>query len=184
LLRAVCDEFWMVGRGKVEPFDGDLDDYQRYLLEESKRLREEAKMAVSKLTQQPTQSVVLSKAAPVKATTAAAPVAPKAPSPVAAEPQVFRSPEQRKQDAQRRIELAAQTRPFKKSLEQTEQRMAQLQKQKADLENKLATPMGADEIVKASKELGSTNAELETLESKWLELSEQIQQIENDSATA
>jgi hypothetical protein len=38
--------------------------------------------------------------------------------------------------------------------------------------------------VKASKELGSTNAELETLESKWLELSEQIQQIENDSATA
>jgi ATP-binding cassette subfamily F protein 3 len=43
LLRAVCDEFWMVGRGKVEPFDGDLDDYQKYLLEESKRLREEAK---------------------------------------------------------------------------------------------------------------------------------------------
>ena len=45
LLRAVCDEFWMVGRGKVEPFDGDLDDYQRYLLDESKRLREEAKLA-------------------------------------------------------------------------------------------------------------------------------------------
>jgi ATP-binding cassette subfamily F protein 3 len=32
LLRAVCDEFWMVSRGGVEPFDGDLDDYQRYLL--------------------------------------------------------------------------------------------------------------------------------------------------------
>ena len=62
--------------------------------------------------------------------------------------------------------------------------MAQLQKQKADLENKLATPMGTNDIVKASKELGSTNSELETLESKWLELSEQIQQIENDSATA
>jgi ATP-binding cassette subfamily F protein 3 len=43
LLRSVCDEFWLVGRGKVEPFDGDLDDYQRYLLNESKRLREEAK---------------------------------------------------------------------------------------------------------------------------------------------
>ena len=24
LLRAVCDEFWMVSRGGVEPFDGDL----------------------------------------------------------------------------------------------------------------------------------------------------------------
>ncbi|HYE40032.1 MAG TPA: ATP-binding cassette domain-containing protein [Ramlibacter sp.] len=42
LLRAVCDEFWLVGRGRVEPFDGDLDDYQRYLLDEARRLREEA----------------------------------------------------------------------------------------------------------------------------------------------
>lgn len=46
LLRSVCDEFWMVGRGGVTDFDGDLDDYQRYLLEEAKRLREEAKEAV------------------------------------------------------------------------------------------------------------------------------------------
>jgi ATP-binding cassette subfamily F protein 3 len=45
LLRSVCDEFWMVSKGGVEPFDGDLDDYQRYLLEESKRLREEIKQA-------------------------------------------------------------------------------------------------------------------------------------------
>jgi ATP-binding cassette, subfamily F, member 3 len=44
LLRAVCDEFWLVGRGKVVPFDGDLDDYQRYLLDEAKRLREEARI--------------------------------------------------------------------------------------------------------------------------------------------
>ncbi|MCE1251281.1 MAG: ATP-binding cassette domain-containing protein [Comamonadaceae bacterium] len=41
LLRAVCDEFWLVGRGQVGPFDGDLDDYQRYLLDEAKRLREQ-----------------------------------------------------------------------------------------------------------------------------------------------
>ncbi len=45
LLRAVCDEFWLVTRGGVEPFDGDLDDYQRYLLEEGKRLRESLKDA-------------------------------------------------------------------------------------------------------------------------------------------
>jgi len=42
LLRAVCDEFWLVSRGGIEPFDGDLDDYQRYLLDEAKRSREEA----------------------------------------------------------------------------------------------------------------------------------------------
>ena len=43
LLRSVCDEFWMVSRGGVAPFDGDLDDYQRYLLDEAKRQREEIK---------------------------------------------------------------------------------------------------------------------------------------------
>ncbi len=43
LLRSVCDEFWMVSRGGVSPFDGDLDDYQRYLLDEAKRQREEIK---------------------------------------------------------------------------------------------------------------------------------------------
>jgi ATP-binding cassette subfamily F protein 3 len=41
LLRSVCDEFWLVGRGRVSPFDGDLDDYQKYLLEEARRLREQ-----------------------------------------------------------------------------------------------------------------------------------------------
>jgi len=44
LLRAVCDEFWLVAGGRVAPFDGDLDDYQRYLLDESKRMREAAKL--------------------------------------------------------------------------------------------------------------------------------------------
>jgi ATP-binding cassette subfamily F protein 3 len=43
LLRAVCDEFWMVSHGGVAPFDGDLDDYQRYLLDEAKRQRELAR---------------------------------------------------------------------------------------------------------------------------------------------
>ena len=47
LLRAVCDEFWMVSHGGVEPFDGDLDDYQRYLLDEAKRQRELIKEASS-----------------------------------------------------------------------------------------------------------------------------------------
>ena len=45
LLRSVCDEFWLVSRGGVGPFDGDLDDYQRYLLDEAKRVREEAALA-------------------------------------------------------------------------------------------------------------------------------------------
>jgi len=31
LLGMVCDSFWRVADGKVEPFDGDLDDYARWL---------------------------------------------------------------------------------------------------------------------------------------------------------
>ena len=42
LLRAVCDEFWLVTKGGVEPFDGDLDDYQQFLREEARRMREQA----------------------------------------------------------------------------------------------------------------------------------------------
>ncbi|MDE1184842.1 ATP-binding cassette domain-containing protein [Paraburkholderia sp.] len=42
LLRAVCDEFWLVTKGGVEPFDGDLDDYQQFLRDEARRMRDEA----------------------------------------------------------------------------------------------------------------------------------------------
>ncbi|MDH5205528.1 MAG: ATP-binding cassette domain-containing protein, partial [Hylemonella sp.] len=45
LLRTVCDEFWLVSHGGIEPFEGDLDDYQRYLLDEAKRQREALKQA-------------------------------------------------------------------------------------------------------------------------------------------
>ncbi len=36
LLRETCDEFWLVAGGRVAPFDGDLDDYQRWLLEQAR----------------------------------------------------------------------------------------------------------------------------------------------------
>jgi len=45
LLRAVCDEFWLVAHGRVTPFDGDLDDYQQFLLEDARRQREAEKQA-------------------------------------------------------------------------------------------------------------------------------------------
>ncbi len=31
LLKASVDEYWLVNHGKVQPFDGDLDDYHHYL---------------------------------------------------------------------------------------------------------------------------------------------------------
>lgn len=44
LLRSTCDDFWLVGAGEVGTFDGDLDDYQRYLLEHAKAMREAARV--------------------------------------------------------------------------------------------------------------------------------------------
>lgn len=34
LLRATCDELWLVADGQVRPFDGDLDDYAEWLAQE------------------------------------------------------------------------------------------------------------------------------------------------------
>src|SRR5574343_1491943 len=47
LLREVCDEFWLVAHGRVEPFDGDLDDYQKWLLEQSRETARAAREAAA-----------------------------------------------------------------------------------------------------------------------------------------
>jgi ATP-binding cassette, subfamily F, member 3 len=40
LLRSTTDEFYLVHDHKVEPFEGDLDDYQKWLAEEQKNDRQ------------------------------------------------------------------------------------------------------------------------------------------------
>jgi ATP-binding cassette subfamily F protein 3 len=161
LLRAVCDEFWMVGRGQVTPFDGDLDDYQRYLLEESKRLREEAKGAAQAMPE------------PAPAAVVAAPVTPAAPAAPG-----LNAGEQRKLDAQRRQQLAAQTRPLKKELEQNEQRMAAITQEKTALEAQLSAPLPPAEIAEAGRRLKALTDEMDALEERWMVLSEQLQQMQ------
>jgi ATP-binding cassette, subfamily F, member 3 len=146
LLRAVCDEFWLVGRGKIVPFDGDLDDYQRYLLDEAKRLREEAKLEAR---------------------------ADGAPAPEVAPPQA-----QRKQDAQLRQQLAARAKPLKRELEQAEKRMAELNKQKAMLEARLAASLPPAELAQAGKQLKALNDELHASEERWLALSGDLESLE------
>jgi ATP-binding cassette subfamily F protein 3 len=162
LLRAVCDEFWMVGRGKVEPFDGDLDDYQKYLLEESKRLRELAKNSAKDAAANPP-------ALPAQVVVVAAPVAAAASTPAVS------SGEQRKMDAQRRQQMAAQTRPLKKELEQNEQRMAAIEKEKSALEQQLSTPLPPAEIAEAGRRLKALSDEVAVLEERWLALTAQLE---------
>lgn len=149
LLRSVCDEFWMVGRGAVGPFDGDLDDYQRYLLDEAKRQRELAKQ----------------EHIPTIATINTDPDNKKATDPR----------EQRKQEAQARQQLAQKLRPFKRELEQVEQRMAALGTERTALEARLSQPLAPPDIAEAGRCLKNCNDEIERLEERWLELSEQME---------
>ena len=37
LLREVCDQFWLVADGALREFDGDLDDYQRWLQDRARQ---------------------------------------------------------------------------------------------------------------------------------------------------
>jgi ATP-binding cassette subfamily F protein 3 len=154
LLRAVCDEFWLVGRGAVAPFDGDLDDYQRYLLEEAKRLREQV---------------------------AAAGVAAPAASATSAEPRLTPQ-EQRKLQAQQRQQLATLLKPLKKELEQAERRMASLETEKGELEARLATTLPPPEIADAGRRLKAVTDELARLEERWLEISGEIESAEAEAA--
>ena len=180
LLRAVCEDFWMVGRGVVGPFDGDLDDYQRYLLEESKRLREEARNAEQQAASTPKmQTPEEIKPNPPEVIVTKAPDAPKleAFSDTAADPR-----EARRLAAAARQQLAEKTKPFKKELEQIDKTLPKLNAQRSALEEKLATPgLSGGDIVEAGKQLSAVNAEIDQLEERWLELSEQIEALSTET---
>ncbi|HUR87713.1 MAG TPA: ATP-binding cassette domain-containing protein [Ramlibacter sp.] len=129
LLRSVCDEFWLVTRGGLQPFDGDLDDYQKYLLDEAKRQRDAAKSA--------------------------APTPPPTPAP------------QRKPDF-------ARTKPLKKELDHCDKRMAELNVERQNLEVLLSSPAAPAELAQAGRRIKTVNEELHQLEERWLQLSEQL----------
>ncbi len=155
LLRAVCDEFWLVARGGISPFDGDLDDYQRYLLDEAKRQREALKQAPATAVPAPVA------AAPAPAPAPAAPSAPSA--------------TQRKQDALRRQEQADKLRPLRKQIEQLDNSMAKLTAEKAALEQQLMDNPSPASMAEAGRRLKQVTDELATQEERWLSLSEQVE---------
>ena len=150
LLRAVCDEFWMVSRGGVAPFDGDLDDYQRYLLDEAKRQREDAKKAGSPEAPAASKSI----AAGPDAASAAAPSSPK--------------------NAADKKEAA---RPLRKELEKIDRQMASMNAEKANLEVLLTTAKAPAEIAQAGKRLKTIEADLGKLEERWLEVTEKLETV-------
>jgi ATP-binding cassette subfamily F protein 3 len=164
LLREVCDEFWLVTRGGVSEFDGDLDDYQRWLKDQAKILAQEAAQAANRASAPPTPH-------------AAAPVA----APVAATPNM--SKDDRKAQAQDRQRKTEQAKPVKQALGRAETELAKAQTEQAQLNDKLsAGQLNPAQLAEAGKRLKALADQIEGLELKWLELSEQVEAIMREDA--
>jgi ATP-binding cassette, subfamily F, member 3 len=162
LLRSVCDEFWLVGAGAVKPFDGDLDDYQKYLLEQAK-LRREGLDVVEPLV---TTKLIASNAYSMPA---------KASKDLKIEPlATFKSKEQKQEEARLRTALAEKAKPMKTHLKQLEDSITALKVEQAKLHDQLLAPLPSAELIEANKRLAAIATEIEDAEWKWLELSERI----------
>jgi ATP-binding cassette subfamily F protein 3 len=162
LLREVCDEFWLVAGGTLQPFDGDLDDYQRWLAEEHR-----ARSAQR-----------LSKEAPSH-TPVAASGGPQAPS---------HRREDRKAAAAARQEMAQRTRPLKQELQRIEDRLAAIAEQRAALEARVlqgsaAGGLSAADRAETGRTLHGLQEEEAALEHRWLELGQTLQELQAQDAT-
>ena len=161
LLRAVCDEFWMVSRGGVAPFDGDLDDYQRYLLDEAKRAREEAKKAGSR----PSVPVAIKTVATSAGTKSAKGVSD------------HKSAAGKKDEAQHRQQQSEVAKPLRKDLEKIDRQMQSMNGEKANLETLLTTSKSPAEIAQTGKRLKVIETDLSKLEERWLEVTEKLEAV-------
>ena len=90
--------------------------------------------------------------------------------------------DQKRQDAERRQQLAVQRKPLEQQIRKTDQRMEQLHREQQTLESALADPASYDDANKARlKEWllrkGETDRELAGLEEEWLTLHEALEAI-------
>ncbi len=165
LLREVCDEFWLVAGGSVKPFDGDLDDYQQWLLEQSREAARAAKAA---------RSTDAAKAG--RASNEPNP-APKAPPPSPAPPGANQRTD-RRQAAAERQKRSDEARPLKAELARLEQRMAETTALRDRLMASIARPdMPPAERAEQGRRLKQAGEELEAIESRWLELGARLEAL-------
>ena len=197
LLREVCDEFWLVTRGGVEPFDGDLDDYQRWLLEVSR--------AVARGQEIPKPGAV----GPTAATSSTAPGARATAAPATASAREQPSTagastaaktgpgraasgtagtatgsdrggaDDRKARAQARQRLSDTTRPMRNEIAQIDKRLEKLGQERTAAETALSTGSASPAaIADLGRSLNHIAAETAMLEERWLELQEQIEALQ------
>ncbi|WP_347554462.1 ATP-binding cassette domain-containing protein [Robbsia sp. KACC 23696] len=196
LLRATTDAFLLVGDGKVEPFDGDLDDYKRWLLEATKaRAQAGAPAKPGKTTGNDGAkgSTGKSKQAGNGSDRAPAPAAAAAPAPVASAPALPVDPaarkEQRKQEAQARQNAASQRKPLQKRIETLERELEKLNAEKATCDVFIAAPDSYEAQHKAAltetlRRQGELSTRIGTVETDWMAALEALEALDATIAAA
>jgi ATP-binding cassette subfamily F protein 3 len=165
LLRATTDQFIIVADGKLQPFDGDLDDYKDWLFKTKLGKGTDVLPAAGKENKT---------AFPV-----ASPVAP--PAAAAAAP-VVNSKEQKRKDAEDRQRLSALRKPIEQKIKRLDEQIAKRTAQKAEVDTKLGEESIYDAANKAKlKQLLADQSfftkDLGELEAQWLELNEQLEAL-------
>jgi ATP-binding cassette subfamily F protein 3 len=158
LLRATTDQFMIVADGKLQPFDGDLDDYRDWLFQTKLGKAAEAV------------------ALPSKDTKLAA-----APAPV-----VDRK-EQKRLEAEERQRLSTLKKPIENRIKRLEEQMAKLNAKKAQIDATLLDPAiyeaeRKEELKNLVADQAFCTRDLEQLEGEWLELQEQLEALASPAA--
>jgi len=164
LLRATTDEFIIVADGKLQPFDGDLDDYKDWLFKTKLGKGTDVLPAAGKANK--TDFPVTSPVAPPAA----------APAPAAV------SKDQKRQQAEDRQRLAALRKPLEQKIKRLDDQIAKRAAQKAEVDEKLGESSIYDAANKAKlKQLLADQSfftkDLGQLEAEWLELQEQLEAL-------
>ena len=160
LLRATTDEFIIVADGKLQPFDGDLDDYKDWLFKTKLGKGTDVLPAAGKANK--TDFPVVSPVAVAAAS--AAPVRDK------------------RQEAEDRQKAAALRKPIENKIKRQEEQIAKRNAQKAETEAKLGEPTIYDAANKAKlKQLLADQTfftkDLAQLEAEWLDLQDQLEKL-------
>ena len=182
LLREVCDEFWLVTDGAVKPFDGDLDDYQRWLLEQSREASREQSRGNKAAAKAGSGGDGSGAEASGRDTRKRA--APRAPTSLADHAEPTLTPvkttttvaaEERKASAASRQQRSDGLKPVKKEFNRIDNRLGVLMSERDALETGMAAPApAASRLAEQGRRLKQVNDEIETLEARWLELSTQL----------
>jgi ATP-binding cassette subfamily F protein 3 len=159
LLRATTDQFIIVADGKLQPFDGDLDDYKDWLFQ-------------TKLGKGTTVLPAAGKENKTAFPTASAVAAPAAP--------VVDKKDQKKQDAEQRQRMATLKKPIENKIKHLEVQIAKRNEQKAEVDAKLGEasvyePANKAKLKTMLADQSFYKKDLATLEAEWLELQEQLE---------